>query len=49
MYECGKVNRQVDKTATTDKRFAYRNLRLELNDQEIIKSDEDEDDDDGDD
>ena len=44
MYECGKVNRQVDKTATTDKRFAYRNLRLE-----IIKSDEDEDDDDGDD
>jgi len=33
--------------AKTDERFAYLNLRPELNDPEIIESDEDDEDDDG--
>ena len=43
--------RRADKTAKTDKRFAYFNLRLEINDPDIIESDEDDegDDDDNDD
>ena len=41
-----EATRKADKTAKTDKRFAYLNLRLEINDPEIIESDEDEDDDD---
>ena len=41
-----EATRKADKTAKTDKRFAYLNLRLEINGPEIIESDEDEDDDD---
>ena len=44
-----EATRKADKTAKTDKRFAYLNLRLELNDPEIIESDEDDEDDEDDD
>ena len=45
-----EATRKADKTAKTDERFAYLNLRTELNDREVIESDEDnEEDDDGDD
>ena len=37
-----------DQAAKTDERFAYLNLRLELNDPEIIESDEDDENDDDD-
>ena len=45
-----EATRKAGKTAQADERFARLNLRLELNDPEVIESDEDdEDDDNGDD
>ncbi len=44
-----EATRKADKTAKTDKRFAYLNLRMEINGPEIIESDEDDEDDDDDD
>ena len=45
-----EATRKAGKPAQADERFARLNLRLELNDPEVIESDEDdEDDDNGDD
>jgi hypothetical protein len=52
-YDDGMISRgaarRAGKTAKTDKRFAYLNLHLEINDPDIIENDEDDEDDDDDD
>ena len=40
-----EATRKAGKTAQADERFARLNLRLELNDPEVIESDEDDEDD----